>query len=170
MLAVGAGAWPETVRRSARAGDGKRAQDEGALPNPAPSHAHVHDLSRVLCRAAGCSGGGSVEAAGDADDGRKTRRKMKRRMLKSEMNDALLFPLGQEPEPGHERTIRSCVLLLRCPHYCDYGVRAAVAAERRSSEGAGHGSSGLLIGTQKQGHSSILVWNMRHPASQTEPY
>lgn len=149
---MGVGAWPETVRRSARAGDGRRVQDEGALPSPSPSRAHVHDLSLALDRAAVCSGGGSAEAAGGADDGRKTRRRMKRRTLKSEMNDALLSPLCQEPRPRHERTTRSCVPLLRCHRYCDFGVCAAVAAERRSSEGAGRGSNGLLIGTQKEGH------------------
>lgn len=152
VRAVGVGAWRETVRRSARAGDGRRVQGEGALPSPSPSHAHVHDLSRARGTAVVCSDGGSAVAAGDADDVRKTRRRMKKRRLKSETNDALLFPLCPGPGPEREKTTRSCVPLLRCRRCCDCDASAVVVAERRSSEGAGRGSSGLLIGTLKEGH------------------
>lgn len=139
------------MRRSARAGGGRKGQDEDALPSPSPSLALVLDLSRARGTAAACSDGGSAAAVGDADDARKTRRRMRRRRLKSERSDELLAPLCPVPKPGHEKRTHSCAPLLRCRRCCDCGASAAAGAEMWSFGGAGRGSSDLRIVTQKEG-------------------
>lgn len=142
----GVATWPETERRSARAGDERRAGGVGGpglhrslacrpTPAPSPSLAPAPDTAVV------CSGGGSSGAGGGAGGGRK-RRMTKRRLRNGMSADA---PSRLEPVPapilGHVRKKRTrpCGPLRRRRCCCGCGGSAAAAVHFVSE---GRGSSG----------------------------
>lgn len=182
VRAEGVGAWPGTGMRSARADGGRRVWGAGGLgllpnpallpiPSPCPAPVPAPDPFRARGTTGACSGGGSAGAAGAAGGARKTRRMKMKRRLRSGMNGVLPSRLCPKPElgPGHvRRRTRSCGRP-RCCRCCDCGANAVVAAVRLGSGGACHGSSGPLIGTQREGHWSIPVWDRPHWESQTVP-